>query len=570
MMRWLPLLLLAPLWLPRWFLHWASWRRSKRSTLHLVLRGSLPDLASPRGLIGLLRPSSGPELISLIEGLAAAAQDDRLTTVLVQVEELSCGLARAEEVRAALTRVRAAGKQVIVHADEFGLAAYWIALGASSIRLSPMGSLNVSGVAMDFTLLEGLLRRVGVRAQLLARGKYKSYRDMFTEPALTDATREVLTSLVADLSGQLTTLVSSARGQTPEVAHENIHRGPCRAEQARELGLVDVTQYWDELWEALGGEKERVQGWAAYRKALGKRRWLPHRQTQIGLLRISGNIRLGHDRQGPSGPRATGHRSLARALRRMTRSSRTRAIVLRVDSPGGSALASDLMWRELTRAAGKKPLFVSMVNLAASGGYYTSALAGVPVWAGPTTLTGSIGVVGGKFEVSELLVKLGVGSASITSGPHANFYSPLHPWQPEELEKLEHDLDALYGDFVGKMASGRGLSYEAVHAVAQGRVWTGRQARDVSLVDQLGGMHEVAAAVREKLGLRPEASLRWSSAAPSTRLGMGRESSAEQLAGPLGAALGGFPELAEALECALDLSGERLLFLSPLLPRIRD
>ncbi|MEO8179348.1 MAG: S49 family peptidase [Deltaproteobacteria bacterium] len=568
-MRWLLLVLLAPFWLPRWLVHWASWRRSKRATLHVVLRGALPDLAAPRGLLGLLRPAVGPELISLLEGLAAAAEDDRLSTVLVRIEELSCGLARAEEVRAALARVRAAGKQVIVHADELGLGAYWIALGASSIRLSPMGSLNVSGVAMDFTLLQGLLSRVGVRAQLLARGKYKSYRDMFTEPALTEATREMLTSLVADLSGQLTTLVSSARHQAPEAAHGHIHRGPCRAEEARELGLVDVTQYWDELWQELGGEEQRVQGWAAYRKALGKRRWLPRRRTQIGLLRISGNIRMGNDRHGPNGPRATGHRSLARALGRLTRSSRTRAIVVRVDSPGGSALASDLMWRELTRAAGKKPLFVSMVNSAASGGYYTSALAGVPVWASPTTLTGSIGVVGGKFEISELLAKVGVGSASITSGPHANFYSAMHPWQTAELEKLEHDLDALYRDFVGKMAAGRGLSYEAVHAVAQGRVWTGRQARDVSLVDQLGGLHEVAVAVREKLGLGPDAGLRWTSAAPSTRLGIERESSAEELAGPLGAALGALPELAPALDCALDLSGERLLLLSPLWPRIR-
>src|SRR3954471_10228727 len=243
MMRGLLLVLLAPFWLPRWLLHWALWRRSKRATLHVVLRGSLPDLAAPRGLLGLLRPASGPALIALLEGLVAAAQDDRLSTLLVRIEELSCGLARAEEVRAALARVRAAGKQVIVHADELGLAAYWIALGASSIRLSPMGSLNVSGVAMDFTLLEGLLRRVGVRAQLLARGKYKSYRDVFTEPALTEATREVLTSLVADLSGQLTALVSSSRRQAPEAANQHIHRGPCRAEQARELGLIDLTQY---------------------------------------------------------------------------------------------------------------------------------------------------------------------------------------------------------------------------------------------------------------------------------------------------------------------------------------
>jgi protease-4 len=252
----------------------------------------------------------------------------------------------------------------------------------------------------------------------------------------------------------------------------------------------------------------------------------------------------------------------------LTRSTRTRAIVVRVDSPGGSALASDLMWRELTLAAGKKPLFVSMVNTAASGGYYTSALAGVPVWAAPTTLTGSIGVLGGKFEGSELLSKLGVARASVSSGPNANFYSPLQPWSSADLEKLDHDLEALYRDFVGKMAAGRGLSYEAVDAVAQGRVWTGQQARDVALVDHLGGLNEVATAVREKLGLAADASLRWATPAPATRFGVEREP-AEELAGQLEAALGGVPELAQALEWAIDLRGERLFALSPVLPRLR-
>jgi len=567
-MRWLVLGLFAPFWLPRWLWHWAHWRRSKRATLHVVLRGALPDVAARRGLLGLLRPAHDTELISLLEGLAGAARDDRLSTLVVQIEELSCGLARAEEVRAALARVRSAGKQVIVHADELGISGYWIALGGSSLRLSPTGSLNVSGVAMEFTLLQGLFRRVGVRAQLLARGKYKSAREMFTETELSAANREMLTSLVADLSGQLTALVSSARGQTPDVASANVHGGPFRAAQARELDLIDTTQYWDELWAEVGGERRRVQSWAAYKKALGARRWLPQRRTQIGLLRISGNIRMGHDRQGPNGPRATGHRSLSRALRRLTRSTRTRAIVVRVDSPGGSALASDLMWRELTLAAGKKPLFVSMVNTAASGGYYTSALAGVPVWAAPTTLTGSIGVLGGKFEGSELLSKLGVARASVSSGPNANFYSPLQPWSSADLEKLDHDLEALYRDFVGKMAAGRGLSYEAVDAVAQGRVWTGQLARDVALVDHLGGLNEVATAVREKLGLAADASLRWATPAPVTRFGVEREP-AEELAGQLEAALGGLPELAQALEWAIDLRGERLFALSPVLPRLR-
>ena len=569
MMRWLWLGLLSPLWVPRWLFGWALWKLRKRNTLHVVLRGSLPDLSSSPGLLGLLRPPTGPDLLPLLDVLGQAARDERLNTVLVRIEDLHCGLARAEELRAALARLVSAGKRVVVHADELGLGAYWIALGASSVRLSPTGSFNVSGVAMDFTLLEGLLRKAGVRAQLLARGKYKSAREMFTEQALSEPNREMLTSLVDDLSAQLIALTSAARGQALDGAAGHIHAGPFRAEEARERGLIDATQYWDELWQEVGGETAQVQSLAAYRKALARRRWPPRRITQVGLLRISGNIRHGHDRQGPSGPRATGHRSVERALRRLVRSPLTRAIVVRVDSPGGSALASDLMWRALTLAAQKKPVFVSMANIAASGGYYASGLKGVQVWASPTTLTGSIGVVGGKFEGSELLAKLGVRQASVTSGPHANFYSPGHPWSAEELEKMDRDLDALYRDFVSKMAEARGLSYEALHQVAQGRVWTGRQAQGNALVDHLGGLHEVSIAVRERLGLDAAAPLGWSAPARPRGLAARREREADTVLRGVEAALGSLPELPEALARAVDLRGERLLALWPLELRIR-
>jgi protease-4 len=563
-MRWLWLALFAPFWLPRWLLARLRWRSSKRKTLLLVLRGSLPDVANPRTLMNWFRPSPGPELLPLLEGLAAAARDERLHTVLVRIEELTCGLGRAEELRSALDRLRAAGKRVLVHADELSLSSYWIALGASSIHLSPTGSLDVAGVAMQFTLLRGLLERVGVRAQLLAQGKYKSMREMFTEEHLSDANREMLGSLVSNLSEQLTQRVSSARRLELSVARDHIHSGPLHAADARQRGLIDGQQYWDELWEELGGEKERVQSWSNYVRALRKRRW-PRRPTHVGLLRISGNICMGQDRPGPSGPRATGHRSLARALRRLVRSSRTDAIVVRIDSPGGSALASDLMWRELSRAASKKPLFVSMVDVAASGGFYTACVKGVPVWASPTTFTGSIGVVGGKFEGSELLSKLGVRRAAVTSGPHADFHSPTRPWLPEELTKLEKDLEVLYRDFVSKMAEGRGISYEALHAVAQGRVWTGQQAREVDLIDHLGGLHEVGAAVRERLGLATDASLHWSSVAAPSRFGAQRNA-AEDVLGALQAVFAAEPEWPRALELALDLQGERLWALAPLLP----
>jgi protease-4 len=208
-----------------------------------------------------------------------------------------------------------------------------------------------------------------------------------------------------------------------------------------------------------------------------------------------------------------------------------------------------------------------MVNVAASGGYYTSAVAGVPVWANPSTLTGSIGVVGGKFEVSELLAKLGIGRETIASGPRANFYAVTTPWNAEELQKVDADIEAAYRDFVTKMAEARGVSYEALDRVAQGRVWTGRQALEASLVDRLGGLWDVKAAVRERLSLTADAPIRWVAASTPRGLRPRREEDLELSSGVLSWLRGPLPGVSDALELALDLRGEWLFALSVIQPK---
>jgi protease-4 len=546
---------------------WLRWRLRRPATLQIVLTGALPDIPLGGGWRNWFRRTSGPDLPGLLDVLDVAARDPKVASLLVRIEQLQCGLGRADEMRAALERVRAAGKPVIVYADELGLAGYWVSLGASSVRLPPTGALNISGVAMEFTLLEGVLDRAGIHAQLLARGKYKSMREQFTARSMSDANREMLTSLVTDLHAQFIDLVASARKKPRDEVQASIDTGPFRADQALAHGLIDVTQYSDELAEELGIDSGKVQSVADYRRGRRRGRLLPRRATSVALLSISGTIRSGHDRPGPNGPRATGHRSLRRALRRVARSPRIRAIVLRVDSPGGSALASDLMWRELTLAAKKKPMLVSMVDVAASGGYYTSAVEGVPVWANPSTLTGSIGVVGGKFEVSELLAKLGIGRVTIASGPHANFYAVTTPWNAEELEKVDRDIEAAYRDFVTKMAGARGVSYEALERVAQGRVWTGRQALEASLVDRLGGLWDVKAALRERLALAADAPIRWVPASAPRGLRARREDDLELSTGVAHWLRSSWPGAADLLELALDLRGEWLFALSIVHPK---
>ncbi len=507
MLRWLFLILLAPLWLPWRGLRALLARRPFPATIAISLRGELPDLPPPRGLVQRLRPGpSGPALAPVLRLVKRASEDPRVERLLLRIDDLRCGLGRAEELREALAAAVRRGKQVVAYAEHFHLSAYWVALGASRIVSAPTASLDVTGIAMNFTLVKGLLSRAGVEAQLLARGQYKSYRETFTEEAISEANREMMQSLVESLHEALLDRLCEARGLDRGAARAALDEGPHRAEEAEARGLIDERRYWDEVVEQCGGER-RIGSARAYLGRLARRRVWPRRPTRIGLLSIAGTIAAGFDQPGPRGKRATGHRSVRRALRGALKSPRVAAVLVRVESPGGSALASDLIWRELSRAAQQKPMVVSMGNVAASGGYYASGLPNVPIWANPTTLTGSIGVVGGKLQVTALMEKLGVRSEAVASGPRANFHSLTEPWGAAELEKLGRDMDALYWDFVGKMAEARGVAKERLHEVAQGRVWTGAQASKNGLVDHLGGFERALASLASQLGVTDESRL---------------------------------------------------------------
>ncbi len=504
LLRWLLWLVFLPIALPLHALRAAFGRRSRPTVLELQLQGPVVDL-SPTG--GLVMSEPVTALLPLLSALKLAETDGGIRTLLVHIREFQPGLARAEELRAALARVAAAGKRVVVLAEELSLRSYWVALGASEIVLAPTGSLNLSGVASEFTLLRGLLDKAGIEAQLQARGEYKSAREVFTERELSEANREMLTALVGDLSQQLLARVAQARGLSSEEANHAVEAGPFRASQALQQRLVDKLAYPDEIVQPLKDAKhERFIRAHRYLKRR-QRRWYPTRPVKIGLLRVTGSIKTGSDSPGSHGPRATGARSFVKAVERAAEAKDVKAIVLRVDSPGGSALASDLMWHALSRAREKKPVFVSMADVAASGGYYVSGLSGVKIWASPSTITGSIGVVAGKFAISGLLHKLGIKSESIVSHPHAAFFSAAHPWGEAELKRLSEEVDAFYEDFVEKMARGRGQTFEQLDQVARGRVWTGSQARERGLVDEEGGFREVLNSVRQQLRLKEDSPL---------------------------------------------------------------
>ena len=485
-------------------------RMSRYGVLRLRIHGRLADRSHPPRLLGLFQgEKTGPSLLDLLVALDRARRDPKLETVYVSVGSVTAGLGRVEELRTALGRVRDAGKRVVAYLEEGGLAEYGIALGAGEIVLPPAGAINVTGVASEVVLLKGLLDRVGVRAWMRARGKYKSMREMFSEPEMTEANREMTQALVSDLHDQLVSTIAASRRLPEGDVRAALDQGPFFAAEAKRFGLVDTLEYEDQLLTRLGADDPktfRAVGLGAY-LVLSSQLRKKGKPARVALLEVSGHIKSGRSAPGGDASRATGSEKFVEEVDALREDPRVQAIVLRVNSPGGSALASDVMWRSLTRASEKKPLVVSMVDVAASGGYFVSGVRGAKILASDATITGSIGVLTGKFDASELYERLGVKKEIVAGGARGGYFSEARGFTPEELAKLESDLDAHYDHFLSRMSEGRGKPKEELHTVAQGRVWTGRQALANGLVDERGGLVAALRTVRERLGLAEDAPL---------------------------------------------------------------
>lgn len=536
-------------------------------SLVITLEGSLPDVASAPGLGA--RIAGAPRATALLVVLAAlrrAERDTKLKRVVVRLRELHCGLARAQELSAALRRVANAGKAVIAVADELGLGGYVIALGASRIVLSPPGHLAVTGVAAELTFFRGLLDHVGVRAHMEARGEYKSAREPFTETAPSEANLEMTRSLTDDLYEGLIETIAERRGLPADDVKTTVDRGPFRAEPARAAGLIDDVAYADcvvtELEEGERWKPLRLERYLALTGKLAGR----GKRKRIAILPVTGQIKTGRSSMGADGQRTTGSLSFLRATERLRKDSHVDAVVLRVSSPGGSAVASDLMWRGVQRLAEEKPVVVSMADVAASGGYYVSAVRGVKIFANPATITGSIGVVGGQLDLRALYDKLGITKTIVKRGKRAAHTSTYLAPSDEDRARTRQDIDALYDQFVEKMADGRGMSVTDLDAVARGRVWTGRQARGQGLVDENAGIMGAFEHLREILGIgaegRLEAQFARTAPKPSLRALLTGGDADERLLGALPSAL------AESLALAREFEHEPALAILPFRIRI--
>jgi protease-4 len=481
------------------------------TVVELDLERPLAEYAPSDPLASLLH-SRRTMLRDVLEGLARARDDDRVGALVARIGQAPGGVAQIQELRDAVTDFRASGKRAVAFAETFGEfgpgnGAYYLASAFGEIYLQPSGDVSITGLLAEVPFVRGTLDKLGVTPRFGARAEYKNAVNTFTERRFTEPHREAMTRLVDSQFGQMVRGIAAARGLGEEAVRALVDRAPLSAQDALEAKLVDGLAYRDEVAEKLG-DGDRKPARLPLAQYLARAGRSDAKGTVVALIHGIGTVHRGRSRIDPlSGDVGMGSDTVAAAFRAAADDGRVRAILFRVDSPGGSYVASDTIWREVShaRAAGK-PVVVSMGNVAASGGYFV-AIPADRIVAQPGTITGSIGVFAGKMLTSGFWDKLGVTFDDVQVGRNATMWSALHDYTAAERVRFDGALDRIYDDFTTKVAAGRRLPLEQVRRVAKGRVWTGEDALGQGLVDALGGYPEALRQVRGVLGLAADAPL---------------------------------------------------------------
>ncbi|MEW6051287.1 MAG: signal peptide peptidase SppA [Candidatus Zixiibacteriota bacterium] len=462
--------------------------------LAISLAGELPE-NPPRPVFG----RSTIPFISLVRTLYRAADDPSVSALQVSVGPYAGGFAKTQEIREALQRARQKGKRVICHLSEPGNLSYYLACAADSILISPVSRLNLVGLRTELTFYGGTLEKLGARIDMVRIGDYKSAAEIYTRSAATEENREQVNRLLDDVYDQFVAGIAQGRGLSEDSVRSIIDHGPFTSVDALTAGLVDGLCYPDEFKSA-AGSKARMQSLGQYMAdTVMSDRW--EKQPSLAVVVAEGEITSDGGDISPFGRAGdVTPTPMRQALEQAVADSRVKGIILRVDSPGGSALASDEILHSIAKAATKKPLVVSMGNVAASGGYYV-ALSGRHLFADHGTITGSVGIYGGKADLSGLYQKIALGKELYTRGRFAGMMSTVRPFTDEERSKYYSQLKAFYDHFVSLVAENRSLPSDSVDKLGQGRVWSGSEALSAGLIDEIGGIKKAADFLNERLGL---------------------------------------------------------------------
>ena len=457
--------------------------------LAIELSGDMPEGPAP---VETLFESRPPSIRALVEAVDRAAHDRKVMGLLLRIKPLDTGWGRVQELREALVRFKRSGKPSWAHLEDASNLEYFLATGCSKIAASPTSLVDVSGLAAEVTFYRGTLDKLGVEAQFEGVGRYKNAPNQLTETGFTEPHREQMNALVDSLFAQYVAGIAESRGLADDAVRALVDQGPFRASEAKQAGLVDELLYRDEVEARVpGGSRLSV---APYVRAARGSAF--DRRPRLAVVYAAGDLMPGQSQEGPFG-RVAGADTIIQGLRAAREDASVRAIILRVDSPGGSGTASDAIWREVQLARRAKPVIASMGDYAASGGFYV-AMGADAIVAQPGTITGSIGVFSGKLSLRGLYGKLGIGQETVSRGRNATLFSSYEPWTESERAKVRAMNVAFYDTFVSKAAEGRKKTEAEIEAVAQGRVWTGLEAMDGGLVDTLGGLDDAVRVARER------------------------------------------------------------------------
>lgn len=453
-----------------------------------------------------LRPAA-TSFLDLIQGLEQARKDPRVEGMVLKLGALEFGFARLQEVAAQINAFRATGRKVIAYLEETGNAQYYLASQADKVAMAPVATLNFVGLKSERTFIKGTLDKLGIQAEFVQHGKYKSAAEILTREEMSPPAREEANSLLDELFSQIVSTVASGRHLAADSVKKLVDLAPLISDDARKAGLIDTTLYPDQLQAYADSVFGRRLFWTSLKPYVHPPPsippWRPY--PQVAVLTATGNIV-----EGPSGNdflfgKTLGSETMEKTLERLSEDTNVKAIVLRIDSPGGTVEGSDLIWRAVQQAAPKKPLVVSMGDLAASGGYYITTPLKQDILASPGTITGSIGVLGGKLNLSGLHAKIGMKKEILSRGQNAGMQTSSRGFTPQEKEILQNQIDRAYEHFVTLVADGRRKSFEQIDSLAQGRVWTGSQALQRGLVDRSGGLADAIRLARQESGLPPKA-----------------------------------------------------------------
>ncbi len=466
------------------------------SVLVLRLEGEVPEKPAVEVPLPFFENRNDITLVELWSVMNRAADDSRIKAIVLQPHGLAVGWAKADEIRQGLLKFKKSGKPIYCYLHTPGTKEYYLATAADKVFLAPDDRIDVKGLRVESTYWKNTLDKIGVKIEIEHAGKYKDFGDTYSRTSMTPETREVLNGFLDQFYGDLVRVIAEGRKKKPEEVKALIDEGPFLARRAKQAGLVDITGYEDEMYDALKGQLKLAEvkrtGLRDYARSRPLTKTPP--KNRIAFLVADGGISGDANLDPEDEITAPG---MVKIMKQIEKDDSINGVIFRVNSPGGDALASDLILHQVKILAKKKPMIISMADYAASGGYMIS-MTGDTVLSYPNTITGSIGVVFGKANLRGLYDKIGVQKEILTRGRFAAIDSEYQPMGDAERAKLREGILETYDSFLQSVAEGRKRKKEEIAPVAEGRAWTGSQAKQQALVDELGGMDRAVELIKAK------------------------------------------------------------------------